>query len=69
MVQFFNFQSAYLFHTNNYELRQKISTYINIMRWDYSPTNPNPNVPTNPNHICVLYASATESRDDNDKSF
>ena len=49
-----------------YELRQKMSTYINIMRWDYSPTNPNPNVPTN---ICVLYAPATESRDDNDKSF
>ena len=51
------------------ELRQKMSTYINIMRWDYSPTNPNPNVPTNPNDICVLYASVTESRDDNDKSF
>ena len=35
----------------------------------YSPTNPIPNVPTNPNDICVLYASDTESRDDNDKSF
>ena len=58
-----------MFHTNNYELRQRISTYINIMRWDYSPTNPIPNVPTNPNDICVLYASVTESRDDNDKSF
>ena len=54
-----------------------MSTYINIMRWDYSPTNPNPNVPTNPNpnvptnpnDICVLYAAVTESRDDNDKSF
>ena len=58
-----------MFHTNNYELHQKMSTYINIIRWDYSPTNPNPNVPTNPNDICVLYASVTESRDDNDKSF
>ena len=50
-------------------MRQQMSTYINIMRWDYSPTNPIPNVPTNPNDICVLYASVTESRDDNDKSF
>ena len=61
MVTIFFFQSSYLFHTNNYELRQKMSTYINIMRWDYSPTNPN--------DICVLYASATESREGNDKSF
>ena len=65
----FHFQSANLFHSNNYEMRQQMSTYINIMRWDYSPTNPIPNVPTNPNDICVLYASVTESRDDNDKSF
>ena len=58
---YFNFQSANLFHSNNYELRQQMSTYINIMRWDYNPTNPN--------DICALYASVTESRDDNDKSF
>ena len=30
---------------------KKMSTYINIIRWDYSPTNPNPYVPTNPNDI------------------
>ena len=37
-----HFQSANLFLSNNDELRQQMSTYINIMRWDYSPTNPIP---------------------------
>ena len=48
------FQSANMFLSNNDELRQQISTYINIMRWDYSPTNPVPMCQLTP-MTCVYF--------------